>query len=497
MTTTAVETLIIGAGFGGIAAARALQQAGHEEFLVLDAQDEIGGVWRSNRYPGCASDMPGVLFGYRDQPLSPLTMAGAARTEVLDYLEHIVRTFGLGPRIRCGVKIDRIEWQQGSRDWAAFAADGSRITARFVIVATGTSGGIRWPDVPGLDAFDGKIVHTAAWPETLDFDGLDVVLIGTGASAIQVAPQLAARCRTLSILQRSPRWILPRPPELPKLVRKGLASLLGRKLAGNLLEAFVDFNARALIGGNAARLKRMDRRYRAIMQREAAGVATHASLLPSAPFGCSRTLFSNAYFETLRSPHVSLGNAPTRIAKDHVVDAAGTRHPADLIVMATGHNRFERVLPIIGPAGINLYDQWKARPEALLGVLASDMPNFIHFSGPNSGVLNSAPRTLQAQAHFATRLISETAGRGDAASFRATTAQVAEFSARLTPKLDRTIWAGDHCDSWYTSASASNPIIWPGTLAAYRRAIRNFDVKTLIEVHRPEPGAGGEFHTAA
>jgi hypothetical protein len=200
--------------------------------------------------------------------------------------------------------------------------------------------------------------------------------------------------------------------------------------------------------------------------------------LPHVPFGCTRTLFSNTCFPAFRAANATLAPEAKTILSDHIIDAEGVKHATDMIVFATGADRFSRSIEIIRRDGSRLYEEWLREPKALAGILPAETPDLFHMSGPNSGVLNAAPRVLEAQAACIVRLMSlaETSNRSVVASHEAVDA----FQASLRPRLDRTIWATSYCRAWYTEQFAQNPVIWPGSLDDYRVMLDGLEAERLL-----------------
>lgn len=474
---------IIGAGFGGIAAARALKQIGENDFCILEAQTDLGGVWLQNRYPGCAADMPAYLFCYRDRPFTSTTRTTPTRGEVLDYLKEVSAEAGLARHLKFDCRIQEATWDDAAVDWRLRSHDGKSIRARFVIIATGTSGTVNHPKIQGLETFSGPVIHTVNWDSGLRVEGRNIAIIGSGASAVQLLPRLARDAISVILFQRTARWILPKPDWKIGGLYRTLANRHAwySRHMGRLLEAYVDRRAREVLSFRRERWKRSDERLRRLMSRTIKDTELQTYAMPQAPFGCSRTLFSNEYFPALRRTNVRLVPSDVKkVEESTIIDAAGGQHDADVLVLATGYRRFERLLDIRVPGRRPLYEAWTDEPAALLGMLPGGVPNLIHMSGPNSGVLNAAPRVLEIQAKFAARLIARACTTRKQARFMATDASVATFADSLKSRLAQTIWSSAHCNAWYTAGSANNPVIWPGSLADYRATVEAFDIQTLV-----------------
>lgn len=485
-----VKLAIIGCGFGGIAVARELKRRGHEDFTVIESQSALGGVWQSQRYPGCAADMPAFLYSFRDMVPPVGARLVPDRAEILDYLASVVERHGLERHLQFDWPVSTVRKGNDGQPWTITSRNGGEIEAEYVVIATGTTGAPNVPDIPGIDDFDGRVVHTMDWPSDLTIRDRKVAVIGAGASAIQLVPQLARAGAHVTVFSRTNRWILPKPDfPVARLWRATMdRSRSVRAAIGRGLEKYVDRRATDAMFANAEKLASQDRKYRAAMSRHI-GEWDGAQPLPQTLFGCTRTLFSNDFFAAFRDHGVNLVPAPGRAVADGLEDEDGVVHECDTIVFATGADRFARSMRIYREDGTELYEEWQAEPKALAGLLPANTPNLFHMSGPNSGVLNAAPRVLEVQARFICDLV-ETAER-DAMTIEAGEDDLEAFLQTLRPLLDRTIWTGAHCDAWYTRKFNQNPVIWPGSLAEYRAMLAGLDRDAVLHPLRQASQARG------
>src|SRR4051794_11488815 len=205
-----VDIAIIGSGFSGLGMAIRLKQEGIDDFVVLERGDDVGGTWHFNRYPGCACDVPSHLYSFSFAPSARWSRAFAQQPEIWSYLRRVARDFGLEQRIRYGEELVEATYDEGS--WQLRTARGTELTTRSLVRAPGSLHEPAIPNLPGLESFSGNVFHTAQWPDddTAAVDGRHVVVVGTGASAVQAVPQLAPRAAHLTVLQRTPSWIMPK-----------------------------------------------------------------------------------------------------------------------------------------------------------------------------------------------------------------------------------------------------------------------------------------------
>ena len=219
--------VVVGAGFGGLAAAYALQARG-EDFAVLEREHEVGGVWRDNTYPGCACDIPSHLYSLSFAPNPEWTRAFSSQSEIRDYLRKVAREQGLLPHIRFGCSLLEAAWDDTAQRWRIETSAGP-LTADVLIDASGPIAEPSIPELPGLDAFTGEVFHSARWNHDVDLTGRNVVVVGTGASAIQFVPAIQPRVGRMTVVQRSAPWIIPADGPDDDPVRA--AALRGRAVA--------------------------------------------------------------------------------------------------------------------------------------------------------------------------------------------------------------------------------------------------------------------------
>ncbi len=204
-----VGVLIIGAGFSGLGAAITLQKDGYTDFLVLERGNNVGGTWRVNTYPGAACDVPSHLYSYSFAPNRRWTRSYSKQPEIEAYIQQVARQHQVLDRHRFGCEVHEVRWNAQEARWHVSTSAGT-FTANFVVSAVGPLTEPALPDIDGLEEFEGEIFHSARWNHDFDLTGKRVAVIGTGASAIQIVPELAKTVRQLDVYQRTAPWVLPR-----------------------------------------------------------------------------------------------------------------------------------------------------------------------------------------------------------------------------------------------------------------------------------------------
>ena len=303
--TTDVEIAIIGAGFSGLGMAIALEQAGQRDYIVLERADDLGGTWRDNTYPGCACDIPSVLYSWSDAQNPRWSRAFAGQQEIWDYMREVVARHDIGPHLRLHHEATAMRWDDERRRWE-IETTGGTFTAEVVVSAAGALADPAIPDLPGLERFRGNAFHSARWDHAHDLEGREVAVIGTGASAIQFVPQIQPHVKRLHLFQRTPPWVLPRvDPTIPSSWQRQFERhprLLNafRTAMFSLLESFhAGFSHPALMGLT-------ERRARRHIARQVPDAALRTRVTPTYRLGCKRVLGSNAWYPAICAENVEV-----------------------------------------------------------------------------------------------------------------------------------------------------------------------------------------------
>ena len=488
--TTAETTgvLIIGSGFGGIAAAVKLLRAGVRDFLILEQSEGVGGTWWDNRYPGCEVDIPSHAYSFSFMPHDwPRTHA--TQPELRDYAEATVDRFALRPHLRLRTRVASVRWdaEHGRYD---VATDRGTHRARFVISAVGLLNVPRLPDWPGLDDFAGAAFHTARWDHAVPLEGKRVAVVGTGSTAVQVVPAIADRVARLHVFQREPGWVEPKgeraftPAERARLRRWPLYRRLYRaRLFAGSMRRFRAFD----VHGRAQR--RMRRLCEAYLRETVSDPATRAALTPDYPWGCKRPIYASTYYPAFDLDHVELVPHPVRsVTKKGVVDALGREHEIDVLILSTGFQptRFLGGFAVTGADGRDLRAVWGDRPRAFLGVTVPGFPNFFILYGPNTNGGFSIIAQLERQAEIAARAIRAARRRDRQVDTRpAAMARYLRWLDRQFTRRASAMEAG--CHNYYHAPSGANVTQWPRTHLAYYVLSRTAGRAGLVLRRRDRP----------
>ncbi|MGW6457717.1 flavin-containing monooxygenase [Streptomyces sp. NPDC055078] len=483
---------VIGSGFGGLGAAVRLRREGITDFVVLERAGSVGGTWRDNSYPGCACDVPSHLysFSFAPNPDWPRTFSG--HEHIRAYLEHLTDTFGLRPHLRLHHDVRMMTWDNDELRWTIETTNGT-YTADVVVSATGPLADPKIPDIPGLAGFPGKVFHSARWDHGHDLRGQRVAVIGTGASAIQIVPEIQPVAARLTLFQRTPPWVMP------KLDRRisDAERWLHRRLP------FTGAARRGLLWGvrelqvsaftkRPNRLGLIESLARANIARAVRDPALRAKLTPSYRIGCKRILLSSDYYPAIVRPNVEVVTSGlAEVRGSTLIGAGGSETEADVIVFGTGFHVTDMPITerVVGADGITLAEAWKDGMRSLRGATAAGFPNWMTIIGPNTGLGNSSmilmiESQLNYLADYLRHLgILETLGGRTALAVRP--AAVDAWNERVQERMRRTVWNTGGCTSWYLDANGRNTTVWPGTTAAFRRATREVDLAEYDIVRAP------------
>lgn len=491
----AVSVTIVGAGFGGVAAAIALTRQGIDDVVLLERADDIGGVWRANTYPGIACDVPSHLYSFSFAPNPRWSRRFSPGAEIHAYLRDVVERFGVADKIRVGQDVTSAEFDAESAAWQVTTADGSSYRSDMLVAACGQLNRPRIPELPGLESFAGTSFHSAEWDHSTTLEGARVASIGTGASAIQYVPEVAPLAAHTTVYQRSAPWVMPKAdadysPRKQELYERhpGLQRL-ARAMRAQTYEQLVPVSAQT--PARRARFAEALLRGLATAGRAAAlrgDLRLMQATRPNDAVGCKRLLQSSDWYPTLRRPDVELVTRPIeRIVAEGVVTDDGRLRPADVIIFGTGFRTTEFLVPmeVTGRDGVTLTDAWADGAEAFLGMTVPRFPNMFLLYGPNTNFgFGSIVSMHEAQASY----IAEAAaalrdGAADALEVRPEVH--AAFQAELGARLDASAWATG-CSNWYRTTSGRIVNNWPGTQAEYVRRTRRLQrAHYLTEVPAP------------
>ncbi len=488
MNARDTQILVIGAGFGGLGLAIRLKRAGLDDFLVLDKEDGVGGTWRVNTYPGAACDVESHLYSFSFEPNPAWSRKFAPQAEILAYLERCADKYGVRPHLQLEVEVTGAVWDEGEQRWTVSTADGRRYRAPVLVSAAGGLSRPCWPDLPGLSDFQGDLFHSARWNSDAQLDGRRVAVVGTGASAIQIVPELVGRVAHLDLYQRTPPWIMPKPDRaIAPLTQAAFRRLPALQYAARLAQ-YVTLESRAVAFVLAPQLLALaSLAARRHLARSVPDPALRAKLTPDYTMGCKRVLISNDYYAAVQHPSVALvTDGIERVTADAVVSRDGQSRPTDALILCTGFKAAEDAapFPVIGRGGRALAAEWHEGAEAYLGTTVAGFPNLFLLVGPNTGLgHNSMVYMIESQVAYVMDALA-TMRREGLSALEVRRDVQDRYNARVQRRMARTVWASG-CKSWYQTASGRNTTLWPGFTFEFRARTRRFDPAAYLTTARP------------
>ena len=474
-----VRVLVVGAGFGGLGMAIKLQEAGERDFLVIDKGHDVGGTWRDNTYPGAACDVPSQLYSFSFAPNPTWSRSFSPQPEIQAYLQRVAQQSGVLDRFVLDTSMDEARWDGAAGVWQVETSAGA-LTADAVVTASGGLSEPKMPDIDGLGDFTGEIFHSARWNHDYDLTGKRVAVIGTGASAIQIVPEVADQAAHLNVYQRTAPWVMPRRDrEYTRVEKLGFRFVPGLQKAYRTAiywgrECFVPgFTVSPKLAAPAQRAA-LHNIHRAIDDPE-----LRTKVTPTFQIGCKRILISNDYYPALAQDHVDLVTDPiTKVTGNAVVTADGTEREVDVLVVATGFHTTEQPIAahVTGQDGQTLAEVWRRDGMAAYkGTTIHGFPNLFQIVGPNTGLGHSSMVfIIESQIAYIVDALARMRADGLASVQPSAQAQ-RRWNHTLQRRLARTVWNTGGCSSWYLDAHGRNTTLWPGTTFAFRARLARFD----------------------
>lgn len=481
------KVAIIGAGFGGLGAAVALRRAGIDDLVIIEGDEGVGGTWRRNTYPGAACDIQSHLYSFSFAPNRSWSRTYARQPEILAYLESVVEDFDLRRHLMLATKVVCAQWDSATGRWDLSLAGGASVTVDVVVSAVGLFGPMRLPDIEGLADFGGTVMHTAQWDHSVDLTGQRVAVIGTGASGVQVIPEIAKAAERITVFQRTPPWMVPkddRPYSTTELTRFRRDPSATRRTRWQIWKFQHDNTATMADDPVVAARSHFATSF---LERVVPDERLRRALTPDYPFRCKRVLLGEDFYRALQRDNAVLVTDPIeRVTTSAVVTTTGVAIDVDVVVLATGFqtSRYLSGIEVVGERGQRLHERWGEDPSAYLGVAVSGFPNFFMLYGPNTNQGgNSIVYILEAGARLAASAVARIARRGGYLDVRP--AAEARYNDRLSADLERTIWT--QCTSYFRSPSGRIVTQWPYTELEYAR--RTWRLRSRDWQHRQSPGA--------
>ncbi len=363
------KILIIGSGFSGLGMAAQLRRRGYSDFLILEKASSVGGTWRDNTYPGCACDVPSLMYSYSFESRGSWSKVWSSQPEIERYLQDVADKRGVTQKIHFGQKLVSGYWSESESRWHLRTESGREYIAQFVVSGVGALHIPNFPEISGIADFKGDAFHSAQWDHSVDLEGKRVAVIGTGASAIQFVPFVQKEAMSLKVFQRTPAWVLPRKNfSVPPALRTLLSKL---PIARRIARWSVYWGAESLafgLNGHSNLMRPIEKVAQWNIERSITDPALRKKLTPSYRIGCKRILGSNDYYPALAAPNTTvISDRIEKVTADSIITSDGVEHLVDVIIYATGFHVTDG------------FDQL-----ALKGASGEDLPSHWHQTGINT-----------------------------------------------------------------------------------------------------------------
>jgi len=377
--------LVLGAGPGGLCSGIKLKESGRDDFVILEKASGVGGTWYHNRYPGCACDIPSHLYSYSFEVKPDWTRPYASSAEIREYMEFCADKYEVRSHFHFDEEVLRATWQEDEARWSLETGKGRKLEADIVVSAIGMFNELSYPEIEGLDLFEGASFHSARWDTSHDIRDESVAVIGSAASAIQLVPTIVPIARQVYYFQRTANWVMPKPDvpyteeELEEARRHPEQAQQRRDDIFNAINSggVPSFN-QITAGMEAACLENMQ----VVEDPE-----LRAKLVPDHPWGCKRPLLSSEYYPVFNEKNLELvTDGIERVTPRGVVTVDGKERDVDTIVLATGFQatKYLSAIDVTGRAGLKIDDAWSEGAQAYKGVTTAGFPNLFMLYGPNT-----------------------------------------------------------------------------------------------------------------
>ncbi|MCB0927175.1 MAG: NAD(P)/FAD-dependent oxidoreductase [Mycobacterium sp.] len=474
-----ISVAIIGAGFAGIGAAIRLKDRGITDFVIYERDTRVGGTWRDNTYPGAACDIPSHLYSYSFAPKPDWSHTYSGSAEILDYIDHMVESSGVAEHIRFGHTVDGVAYDAEAGEWIIDFAEHQPVRARCVIVASGPLSNASFPNIPGIDDYEGHKIHSARWDHDYDFTGKRVAVVGTGASGVQIIPELVKVAESVKVFQRTPGWVLPRLNARTSGLFKRI--LTDVPLAQKAVRAAWYWGHESVALGvvwDTPLTRLVETLSTANLRLQVKDPWLRRQLTPDFSAGCKRLLMTSEYYPALQADNCKLVTWPiARLSAKGIRTVEGIEHQFDAIVFATGFDVSKAGTPfrITGVDGRDLASEWSRGAFAYRSVAVSGYPNLYFTFGPNSGPgHNSALVYMEAQIDYIVEAISKLFQFGWKALDVRPEAQ-RRYNENIQQRLQSTTW-NSGCQSWYLTEDGFNATMFPGFATQYVNQLKTVDL---------------------
>ncbi|KAH2117579.1 hypothetical protein KXW75_004227 [Aspergillus fumigatus] len=483
-----LRVVIIGSGISGIIASiRFRQRIPNVDLCVYEKNEDIGGTWLENRYPGCACDIPAHTYQATFEPNKEWSTFYAAAPEIHAYWKRVAEKYGCMKYIKLKQAVVEAVWDDSKSKWQLKVQDIQTDTVytdecNILISATGALNSWKWPDIPGLHDFKGKLQHSARWDESYDYTGKRAAVIGNGSSGIQIVPGMLPKVAHIDHYIRGRTWLSPTFAR-QHVDKRGGAELENFSFTPEEIETFkkdhsayqrfrkeIELELQSVhgvtllgtpeqIGAREVFLQNMKRR----LSRKP---EMCEDLIPSFPPVCRRLTPGPGYLEALTDDKVDVITSKiVKVDAEGIITADGQHHPTDVLVCATGFDTtFNPRFPVIGRNGVTLANRWQKTPETYLSLAVDGFPNYFICLGPNAALGEGNLLLLIEKEIDYFTLCVQKMQRDNIRAMSVKKEAVEMFTRYCDQYFSRTVFS-EKCRSWYKGGTEDGRVIalWPGS----------------------------------
>ncbi|KAF2112578.1 flavin-binding monooxygenase-like protein [Lophiotrema nucula] len=486
---TSAAVVIIGAGISGMCMAIDLIKRNQcHNFIIVEKSSGIGGTWHDNKYPGCCCDVWSMLYSYSFEQNPDWTREYPGQEEILDYLRNVAHKYKLYNYIRFNTSVEAATWNDATSRWEVdVKVTGGKdaefnpsytIETDFLISAVGQLNQPRYPEIEGLEDFKGKIMHSARWDWSYGLEGKNIGIVGNGATAAQIIPEILPSSKDLTVYQRSPNWVIPRMDGPVSAIRRAVYKYLPPvrwRIRAQQMDYRESFHS-AIFDNDSQFADQIRDWCKGMMETQIPNRPDlWEKLLPDYSPGCKRVIITDDYYPAIANPKTSLETRRiARVTETGIELEDGTHHAHDLIVLATGFRTVEFLFPIkiTGTNNTSLSDIWSKGGHALYGTTVPSLPNFGMFYGPNTNLgHNSIILMIEAQSRYLNTLVSavlDGRSRGERVGIMPKKSRTDAFNEEIQNLLAKSSFADPKCGSWYKNSEGKITNNWSGTVIEYQ-----------------------------
>lgn len=495
------QVAVIGAGMSGLLASWHLARLGITH-TVLERQLEVGGVWVENHYPGARLDTSNFCYSYSFEQEAGWQHFFSPRSEVQGYFQNLATRRGLLEHVQLGTEVRAMRYDEAKCLWHLDTVqDGQQrsLRAHAVISAVGQLNKPRLPNIEGRESFSGPAWHTAGWRHDVPLKDMRVGVIGTGASAFQVIPQIAGEVRSLTVFQRTPPWVISTPAytqELPAGLHWLLSNLPGYNAWYRFEQFWVAVEGRRhysvvdpawqQVGSVSALNQQLREMLEAELDQAYVGRPDLRRLMtPDYPPYSKRMLRDDgAWSQTLQRSNVAVVSDPiARITEDAVVCEGGSVHELDVIIYGTGFHasQFLNSLQVTGRGSVDLHAQWGHDAQAYQGVCVPNFPNLFMLYGPNTNLITNGSLVLfsEIEIEYMLRCLASLGPLG-ARAMEASAAATHSYGERVDAQTRRMAYGLEGVSNWYKSATGRVTQNWPFSTVDFWRQMQSVRTEDFL-----------------